>query len=122
MTVFRKFELEVLRLLLHGAVSPAQMSFIEDFSGAFDYRYTGSGYFLTIFDPILPAEKSTHHAPAVVGISGDVQCGFVAFLGKKRLKLECHTWGPVDVPADIRDRAVSILTPPVQFADQANAT
>jgi hypothetical protein len=121
-SVFRDFELEVLRLLLRDAVSPAQMRFIEEFSGTIGYKYTGSGYFLTISDPALPVEKSTRHVPAVVGSSGSVQCGFVAFLGKNELTLECHTWGPIDVPADFRDQAVRISTPPVRVVGGSDAT
>jgi hypothetical protein len=120
--VFRAFEVEALRLLLQDAVTPAQMHFIEAFSGMANYRYTGSGYFLTISDTVLPAERSTRSTPAVVGNSGAVQCGFVAFLGRNELTLECHTWGAVDVPADFRDRPVRISTPPIRVVSGPDAT
>jgi hypothetical protein len=119
---FRAFEVEALRLLLQDAVTPAQMQFIEAFSGTAEYRYTGSGYYLTISDPVLPAERSTRDAPAAVGTSGAVQCGFIAFLGGNKLKLECHTWGPVDVPADFRGLLVHISTPPVRVVRGPDAT
>lgn len=112
--VFRDFELEALNLLLRDAVTPAQMRVITTFSGPFAYRYTGSGYYLSISDQNLPISKSTRSEPAVVGISGAVQCGFVAFLGNHELILECHTWGPVNVPADFRDQRIVISTPPVR--------
>jgi hypothetical protein len=121
-SVFRDFEVEALRLLLEDAVTPAQMQLIEAFSGTPKFRYTGSGYFLTISDPALPAARSTQSVPAVVGISGPVQCGFVAFLGNHELTLECHTWGPVNVPANFREQLVRISTPPVRFAGRSDAT
>jgi hypothetical protein len=113
MNVFRGFELKALELLLHDALTPEQLRIVETFSGTARYKYTGSGYFLTILDRSLPIETSTCHRPAVVGNSGDVQCGFVAFLGNHELTLECHTWGPVDVPDDFRDRAITISTPTI---------
>ena len=115
MNVFRDFELEALNLLLRDAVTSEQMRLVATFSGATSDRYTGSGYYLTISDQNLPIDKITSSEPAVVGKSGDVQCGFVAFLGNHELTLECHTWGPVDVPDDFRDRAVVISTPPVRM-------
>jgi hypothetical protein len=121
MGVFRDFELEALELLLRDAVPPAQMRLIREFSGPIKYRYSGSGYFLTISDPSLPVERSTHSVPAAVGTSGEVQCGF-AFLGSHELTLECHTWGPVDVPADFRDQAVRISTPHVRVVGHPDAT
>jgi hypothetical protein len=113
MNVFRDFELKALELLLHNALTPEQLRNVETFSGTVSYKYTGSGYFLTISDRSLPMEKSTCHVPAVVGNSGDVQCGFIAFLGNHELTLECHTWGPVDVPDDFRDRIIIISTPTI---------
>jgi hypothetical protein len=120
--VFRQFEVEALRLLLQDAVTPTQMHFIEAFSGNAVYNYTGSGYYLTISDPVLPAESSTRHIPAVVGNSGPVQCGFIAYLGGNKLELECHTWGAVDVPPDFRDQLVRISTPPVHDMGGPDAT
>jgi hypothetical protein len=119
---FRGFELEALRLLLRNAVTPEQMRLVETFSGTATYRYTGSGYFLTISDQNLPIEKATCHVPAVVGNSGTVQCGFVAFLSNHELTLECHTWGPQDIPDDFRDQDVVISTPPVRVFERPNAT
>src|SRR5882724_10016352 len=119
---FRDFEIEALKLLLRNALTPAQMRVIETFSGSVSYKYTGSGYFLTISDQDLPIEKSTCHVPAVVGNFATVQCGFLAFLGNHELTLECHTWGPVDVPDDFRDQAVVISTPPIRVFERPNTT
>jgi len=119
---FRDFEVEALRILLRAAVSPAQMDLIEEYSGAVEYDYTGCGYFIKISDPALPVERSTRHLPSVIGNSGDVLCGFVAFLGNHELVLECHTWGPVDVPPDFRERNVQISTPSATNVGRPDAT
>ena len=81
------------------------------------YEYTGSGYFLTVKHPGLPADRRTLSDPFVVGIAGDVRAGFVVFLGDGELTLECHTWGELDVPADFRQRQVNVSTAPTNVVD-----
>ncbi len=75
------------------------------------YEYTGSGYYLTVRHPALPAESRTLSAPVVIAESDDITAGFLIHLGDHALTLECHTWGPVDVPADFRDRDVCVRIP-----------
>jgi hypothetical protein len=113
MAAFRKFELEAIRLMSAGVLSDKQMQALCDATHADNYEYTGCGYFLTVSHPSLPEKPCTLSQPAVVGKAGNVQAGFVVFLGNGKLALECHTWGPVDVPADFRDREVTISTPPI---------
>jgi hypothetical protein len=81
------------------------------------YEYTGSGYFLTVKHRDLPVETMTLAEPFVVGTTGDVQAGFVVFLGDGELTLECHTWGELAVPADFRQRQVTVQTRPVNVVD-----
>jgi hypothetical protein len=57
--------------------------------------------------PSLPAEPRTLSEPAVVVKVGDIQAGFVVFLGYGELTLERHTLGPVDVP-DVAGRALAV--------------
>jgi hypothetical protein len=53
----------------------------------------------------------------VVGRSGEVLCGFVAFLRNRELTLECHTWGAVDVPRDFRDLDVNVTIETANVVD-----
>ena len=122
MTVFRQFELEAIRLMAKGVLSDRQMQFLCDAERLESYEYTGCGYFLSVKHPSLPAEPRTLSEPAVVGKVGDIQAGFVVFLGYGELTLECHTWGPVDVPEDFREREVVIGAPPDNFVDLRGAT
>ena len=105
-----------------GALSEEALQALAKVEHLASYEYTGCGYFLTVRLASLPAEPKTLSDPPVVGNSGEVQAGFVLFLGNQELTLECHTWGPVDVPADFRDREVAISTPPINFVDLRNAT
>jgi len=122
MTVFRQFELEAIRLMAKDVLSDRQMKLLCDAERLDSYEYTGCGYFLSVKHPSLPAEPRTLSEPAVVGKVGDIQAGFVVFLGYGELTLECHTWGPVDVPEDFREREVVISAPPVNYVDLKGAT
>lgn len=117
MFAFRAFELQAIRLIATGVLSEDQLQALGDIERPSSYEYTGCGYFLTVRLPSLPLEPKTLSDPPVVGNSADIQAGFVIFLGNQELTLECHTWGAVDVPADFRDRMVTVSTPPVNFVD-----
>jgi hypothetical protein len=115
MSVFREFELRAIRLMAEGSLSAEQLAVLRDIEVPTEYLYTGSGYYLTVRHPHLPQCAKTLSEPAVVGTAGAIQCGFVVHLdGGGELVLECHTWGAVDVPEDMRERDVQISTPPVQ--------
>jgi hypothetical protein len=93
------------------------MQILRDVERLDSYEYTGCGYFLSVKHPSLPAEPRTLSEPAVVGKVGDIQAGFVVFLGDGELTLECHTWGPVDIPEDFREREVLISALSANFVD-----
>jgi len=122
MTVFRQFELEAIRLMARGVLSDRQMQFLCAAEHLDSYEYTGCGYYLSVKHPSLPAEPCTLSEPAVVGKVGDIQAGFVVFIGYGELTLERHTWGPVDVPEDFREREVVTSAPPGNFVDLRCAT
>jgi hypothetical protein len=114
MGAFKDFELQAIGLMADGALSAEQLAALRELDAPADYRYTGSGYYLTVRHPALPRAARTLSEPALVGSSGDVRCGFVVHLdGNGELCLECHTWGAVDVPEDMRERDVQISTPPI---------
>jgi hypothetical protein len=107
MSAFRDFELQAIPFMADDALSGEQLALLREIGAPSEYRYTGSGNYLTVKHSVLPQNPRTLSEPAVVGISEDVQCGFVVHLdGDGVLVLECHTWGAVDVPEDMRDRDV----------------
>ena len=118
MSAFREFELEAIQLMAGDALSAEQLAVLRQIESPAKYEYTGSGYYLTVKHPLLPSKRRTLSEPSVVGDSGDIRCGFAVHLdGNGELVLECHTWGAVDVPQDMRERDVKVSTPPVQFFD-----
>jgi hypothetical protein len=104
------------------ALSPAQLKLLVEIATPLRYEYTGCGYFLTVTDESFPEERRTLCEPAVVGVNGDVRAGFIVFLGRKELTLECHTWGSVDVPEDFRELAVAISAPQTHVVNIEDAT
>lgn len=110
MPALKTFEVEVVRLLAAGTLSPDQLESVIAFDGPVRYEYSGSGYFLTFSLPALPEPRVVCSEPKVIGRSGEIVCGFVLFIEGGELTFECHTWGPVDVPDGFRDFAVEIET------------
>jgi hypothetical protein len=108
--------------MAEGSLTEDQLRAVFSAESLSSYEYTGSGYFLSVKHASLPEAERTLSEPAVVGNAGEIQAGFVVFLGEGRLTLECHTWGAVDVPANFRELDVSVSTPPVNFVDLRRAT
>lgn len=122
MPAFRDFEMDAIRLMAAGVLTEAQLRAVKEADKPCRYNYTGSGYFLTVAHASLPTEQRTLSDPPVVGNAGEVQAGFVVFLGDQEVTMECHTWGAIDVPEDFREQRVLVSTPPVNFVDLRNAT
>jgi hypothetical protein len=108
MSALRQFEIDAITLLSGDVLSASQLAEVTNLEAVDSYEYTGSGYYLTLSHPSLPAEQETLSRPFVFGTSGDMRSGFVGFLGGGKFVLECHTWGEVDVPASFRDMNVVI--------------
>jgi hypothetical protein len=108
MSALRQFEIDAITLLSENVLSASQLAGVTNLETLDGYEYTGSGYYLTLSHPSLPAEQKALSRPFVFGTSGEVRSGFVGFLGGGKLVLECHTWGEVDVPAGFRDLDVVI--------------
>jgi hypothetical protein len=108
MSVFTAFEIEVLKLMAPSLVPTKVLDIVAREASLVSCEYTGSGYFLTITHPQLPREKITLGEPIVMGHAGGIDCGFVLFFGSQELTIECHTWGPIDVPEDFRTKDVRV--------------
>src|SRR5690242_5158356 len=83
----RPFEVRVIRLMAEGCLTEDQFRAVFSAQSLSSYEYTGSGYFLSVEHPSLPEAEQTLSEPAVVGNAGDIQAGFVVFLGNGKLTL-----------------------------------
>ena len=117
MSAFRKFETKAIRLMACDLMSESLLDAVLAIEAIDRYEYTGSGYYLTVSHPDLPSQGSCLGDPPVAGVVGEIQSGFVVHLGNNELTLECHTWGPVDVPENFRDLDVEVISPPRGFVD-----
>lgn len=111
MSVFKKYEIKVLELLVSRVLSPQQVDAVVRDGTFVSYEYSGCGYFLTAAHPSLPKERTVCHQPIVMGHTESVDCGFVIFIENGELIIECHTLGAIDVPEGFRDMDVKIEFP-----------
>lgn len=122
MAAFRPFEVKAVRMMAESALPESLLAAVLAAEAADRFSYTGSGYYLTVKHADLPSERRSLSEPPVAGVAGEVEAGFVVYLGDKELTLECHTWGAVDVPEDFREMEVDVHTPPVNYVDLRNET
>lgn len=106
----KPFEREAARLMAEGHLAAEVLARVYD-ATAGSCDHTGVGYFLTIRDDGLPAERKVLNEPVVLGRAGANEVGFVVFVEDHELTLECHGWGD-EVPADIRERDVVVSVQP----------
>lgn len=73
------------------------------------FKHTGCGYFLTVTHPDIPEHRIVCNEPMVTGKVGGTRCGFIAFLERRELVLECYTFGNDKLPENVRELEVNIL-------------
>ncbi len=105
---FVEFERQVVRALLRSHMPPDQIEALLDAATFVSCEHTGVGYFLTVRHPALPASRVVCSEPMIVGRAKDIECGFVVFLERGELTLECHPWGDSPLPADLGERPLAI--------------
>lgn len=108
MAELRSFEKEAVRLLAGGVLpGPVLEAVAASTAWALEQQSPG-GYYLRLRRDGLPLDRVVCSQPAVSGTAGDVVCGFVVFIEDEELTLECHSWGPGDVPSDFREYPVEV--------------
>jgi len=108
MSVFTKYESQVIELLTAGVLNSDQVSALNSEGSVVSYKYTGHGYFLTVDHPSLPIPRTVCSQPIVTGCIGDYVAGFVLFLGDHQLTFECYTLGENEIPSNFRELEVQI--------------
>ncbi len=108
LSAFRDFERDVVRTLVGRHRPESEVEAVLASAPLASYEHTGSGYYLTVRHPAIPAQRIVCHQPVLIGKAGDLECGFVVFLEAGELTLECHSWGDERLPEDFRERHVEI--------------
>lgn len=107
-THFKDFEMKALEAIAFSQLSDDAISALVRPASPLSYEYTGAGYFITVRDARLPSERRTLSVPPLVGVCGDIVCGFVVFLDNHELTLEVHEWGQAGVSYDFRNMQVVV--------------
>jgi hypothetical protein len=108
MNIFRKFETQVLRLLVTPTLDAQIVSSIENNAEFVSYEYSGCGYFLTVRHSAIPIDRIVCNKPFVSGVAQGIRSGFVIFIENGELMLECHELGEPTVPSNYRDLDVAV--------------
>ena len=89
MTVFRDFEVEIIKALTRGVIASDVLDRVIANAEQVDFYYTGCGYFLTVSHPEIPFERIVCDKPFTTGIAKGIDSSFVVFLENHELTLEC---------------------------------
>jgi hypothetical protein len=103
---FASFERDVVRELVGSRL--AERDAVLESAKLVSCEHTGVGYMLTVRHARLPQERIVCSEPLLVGKTGDYEFGFVVFIEKGELALECHSWGDEPLPNDLRSRDVRV--------------
>jgi hypothetical protein len=112
MKALKTFEMEVVRTLLSGTPGLEDLGAVLEEAREVSFEHTGVGYFLTVRHPEFPVERLVCGDPPLMGLLGDLECGFVVFLERNELTLECYTWNDGGLPRDFREQEVRVTRSP----------
>ena len=106
--VLRDHEVEVIRRLAAGRLQAELVESVIASAHLQSVEVTGSGYFLTVSHPGLPAARMVLDRPTLSAVAAGCSCGFVIFVENGTLTLECHAWGDEELPDTVREQEFSI--------------
>ena len=111
MASLKPHELAVLEVLISKVIPEDILQEIKNDPHISAYDVTGNGYFLTIKHPRLPEKRIVCDKPLLIGESGGIETGFIVFIEKRELTIECHSWGDLQIPPNYRESEVRIRKP-----------
>jgi hypothetical protein len=108
MKPFKKHELKVLDLLASSALPKGLLERIKTESELVSFESNKSaGYFLKVSHSQLTEPEVTCNEPLVIGQWNEFICGFIVFIGKGTLTIECHEWDK-PLPDDFREQDIRV--------------
>jgi hypothetical protein len=108
MSVFVKFEEDVIDILVAGTLTPDLISSLKRDGSLVSYEYTGYGYFLKVAHTLLPETRIVCSEPMVKGTSGGIFAGFVIFIENHQATLEGFPLYADPLPPNFRELDVHI--------------
>ena len=117
MAGFRDFEIEAIRILAGGALTPCAIESIQQAGELSRYEYTGCGYFATVAVALDVSETQVFADPLVLGTLGESTCNFILFVRPDEVTLECAPCYGDDAPEGFRDGAVVLSVSPINSVE-----
>jgi hypothetical protein len=108
MSVFVKFEEEVIEKLAASTLTPELISSVKQDGSLVSYEYTGYGYFLKMAHPLLPKSRIVCGEPMVTGTAGNIFASFVIFIENHQILLEGFPLDGNVLPPNFRELDVRI--------------
>jgi hypothetical protein len=108
MVSLEPFEIEVIARLTTGVFSRELLRRVIRDGDVVSIEHTGVGYFYTFRHPSLPTERRVCNAPVISGKCNGIETGFIVFIERNELTLECYSFGNQPVPEDYRRSTVSL--------------
>ena len=99
----KNYEKEVLKLFLTDRINSDVLDELLSVAKIYNYEFTGAGYFLEAYLNGLNFEKETISEPLVVGEFNNIHVGFILYVDKDTVTMECHGWGDKNPPENIRE-------------------
>lgn len=104
----RSYELQVIKLMLKNKLGDDNWTLFLKEHELIDFEYTGAGYFLKIRTANLNLPKETINKPTITGENEDLMIGFLLFVDKNEIVLECHSWGGMNPLENVRELDVEV--------------
>ena len=110
MMTVQEYEKIVLRLLCTDTLPPSVLHAAINTPEKISCKFTGAGYFLDLSHEDVPEGRIVCSKPEVIGRFQEREVGFVAFIDKGLITLECHDYDGHGIPENIRYGLVEIST------------
>jgi len=104
-----RFEKEVLRQFLKNKLTTDKLDRIISNGLITNYEYTGAGYFLELSVENSNLKNETLHEPIIIGRLGELNVGFLLYTEQDKITIECHNWGVINPPENIRELDLEII-------------
>jgi hypothetical protein len=108
MGLFAQFEVEVIDVLVGGALSSDQMTLLKQGGSRSTCEFTGYGYFLTVTDARFPVDRVVCSQPMVTGTAGEFFVSFVIFMENHEVTFECYPLNDKGLPEHFRNLPVRL--------------
>ena len=103
-----EYEHKIIRLLCSEALPDLTLNILINKPEKVTCQFTGTGYYLDITHSEIPTERIVCDKPFLSASYQGKEIGFLIFIEKQILTLECYNLCNKDFPAEIRNNNIVI--------------